>query len=189
MSAESEATRLLKRMSDGEGAAEERLAELVYDELRGLSEGLFRNQRKDHTLQPTALVNEAWLRLIKPPAGGWDGHGHFLAVAARAMRSILVDHVRRKRADRRGAGAERVLLDESQLGFEERAFDLVALDDALSELAAVDAIAAKVVELRFFGGMTCPQVAEALSVSLTSVERSWRTSRAWLHSRIAGSDA
>ena len=182
-----EATRLLQRLSSGEAGAGARLAELVYEELHALSEGMLRHQRPDHTLQPTALVNEAWLRLVKPPSGGWQGHEHFLAVAARAMRSILVDHARKKQTDRRGAGAQRVLLDESQLGFEERAYDLVALDDALEELAGVDPIAAKIVELRFFGGMTCPQVAEALSVSLSSVERTWRTSRAWLHAQIAGS--
>ena len=131
-------TQLLQRLSSGDERAAHELMPLVYDELRALAAGVLRDDRRRHTLQPTALVHEAYLKLVGAEAPGWEGHRHFLGVAARAMRSVLVDHARRKHAEKRGGGAERLPLDEVVAAFEERAPDLLALDAALERLAAMD---------------------------------------------------
>jgi RNA polymerase sigma factor (TIGR02999 family) len=168
-------TVLLQRMSRGDVAAEEQLFAFLYGELRARARGIM-GGGDGHTLQPTAVVHEAWLKL----AGGetdWQGRSHFLAVAARAMRQVLVDHARAKRAEKRGGNVERVTLDEAVRVYEERAIDLVALDEALSRLADEDAELARLVELRFFGGLTIEETARVLDVSTPTVERWWRTAR------------
>ena len=141
------------------------------------------------TLQPTALLNEAWIRLVERERPSFDGRGHFLGVAARAMRSVLVDASRRRTAGKRGGGESRVPLDDLLLSFEEQAIDLVALDQALDALATEDATLARIVELRFFGGLSHPEIVEVLGVPLRSVERGWRTARAWLRQQVDGDES
>lgn len=166
----------------GAGAASaDSLYRQLEGELRRLAARQLDRQEPGHTLQTTALVNEAWLRLAPL---GYEGREHFLAVAARAMRSVLVDHARRKRADRRGGGAVRLELDEALVGFEAGAEDLVALDAALAELESADPTLASIVELRFFAGLSNPEVARVQGTSLRSVERGWRAARAWLRTRL-----
>lgn len=154
---------------------------LVYDELRGLAARLM-GQRGGHTLQATALVHEAWLKLARRERAGdgWDGRAHFLAVAARAMRQVLVNHARDRGAQKRGGEAMRVTLDEAIGAVEVDAVEVLALDDALQRLAQLDPRQAKVVELRSFGGLSIEEVATALGVGLTTVKADWRFARAWL---------
>ena len=161
---------------------------LVYDELRELARRYLSRERSDHTLQPTALVHEAWVRLDGRGAGPWKDPSHFFATAARAMRRILIDHARRRRADKRGGGKRAASLDEEKLGVTDRDDYLVALDDALEELAAIDERQARVVELRFFAGLTIPEVAEVLGWSHATVERDWRVARASLDREIRRGD-
>ena len=181
-------TRLLERLRGGDAQAAERVYELLQAELRHLADREMRRQEPGHSLQPTALVNEAWIKLVGGDGRSYDNRGHFLGVAAKAMRSVLVDHARAKRAARRGGGALRVELDDALAAYEERAYDLVALDDALEALARVDERLARIVELRFFAGLEHGEVAEALGISLRTVERDWRTARAWLHERLVAAD-
>lgn len=182
------ATELLAQMrlgSDGERTdAARRLLEVLYGELRSLAGSLFRGQASSHTLQPTALVHEAWMRLVDSSAAAADDRAHFLSLAATAMRHILVDHARAKSAAKRGGDRERVMV-ESQWGAIEPAAgenpaDVVALDDALTRLAALDERQAKIVEMRVFAGMTVDETAEALGVSPRTVDLDWRVARAWL---------
>ena len=179
-------TRLLHRMRGGDEQAADELLPLVHDELHRLARGAMAGQRASHTLQPTALLHEAWLRLV-----GADGElrdqEHFLALAATAMRSVLVDHARRRGADKRGGGAEREQLEGLVLAAEEREIDLLALDEALEELAQAEPLLAKLVELRFFGGLGHERIAEHLGRSLRSIERDWAAARDWLRMRLAGS--
>jgi len=180
-----DATLILKRLSGGDPAAGNELLPIVYAELHRLATSAMGKARNDHTLQPTALLNEAWIRLIEPGREGFDGRGHFLAVAARAMRSVLVDHARRRGALKRGGGAGRVDLDKAVVGFDERSEGLVELDRALNELTDFDDELARIVDLRFFGGLKNPEIARALDMSLRSVERGWSTARAWLYRRVS----
>jgi RNA polymerase sigma factor (TIGR02999 family) len=178
---------LLARWSGGDGDAVRDLVPVVYRELHRLAAGAMRGERRDHTLQPTALVNEAYLRLARQPAPAWRDRAHFFAVAARMMRRILVDHARRSRAGRRGGDRLRVTLDgRKEPGVPPPATDLLALDQALAALAAVDARKAKVVELRFFAGLSAAETAAALAVSVPTVLLDSRLARAWLYDRLHG---
>lgn len=159
--------------------------EIVYAELRALAGSYARGQRLGHTLQPTALVHEAFVKLVDPPPGGWNDRAHFFAVAATAMRQVLADHARARKAQKRGGDWERVTLDGTALGEERSELDLVALDEALDELRESSPRKHHVVELRFFGGLTAEETARALDLSLTTVESDWRAARAWLQARLA----
>jgi len=183
-----EVTQLLRRMSAGDAQAANELMPLVYGELRSLAAGLLRDERARHTLQPTALVHEAYLRLVGAEvAPEWEGHRHFLGVAAKAMRSVLIDHARRKQAAKRGGGGERLPLEGIVAAFEERVPDLLALDEALGRLEAMDGELARLVELRFFGGLTIEQTARVLETSVPTVVRSWQVARLWLQREVAAS--
>lgn len=174
-----EVTRLLEELQNGQEGATERLFPLVYAELHALAVHYMRSERGDHTLQPTALVHEAFLRLFDQRATSWKNRSHFFGIAAQAMRRILVDHARRRNANKR-EGGDRITLDESVAEAPQRSVDMIALDDALNELAALDPRQAKVVELRFFGGLDIDQTAEALGVSPATVKRDWTFARAFL---------
>lgn len=173
-------TRLLAQIGDGRRDAWDELAPLVYQELHRLAEIELVGERSGHTLQPTALVNEAYLRLVDQRKAGWNNRAHFFGAAATAMRRILIDHARARRADKRGGERSRQDLDEALVMFEERSTDLLDLDAALSRLASFDPEQEKIVEMRFFGGLTVEETAAALATSPSSVERGWRAARAWL---------
>jgi RNA polymerase sigma factor (TIGR02999 family) len=160
------------------------LIPLVYDELRRLARRHLRRERPDHTLQSAAVVNEAYLRLTRQKPPEWQSRAHFFAVAAQMMRHILVDHARNRRAAKRGAGAPRLTLSADIALPREREVDVVALDDALNQLAALDLQQSRVVELRFFGGLSIEETALVLGVSPATVKREWATARAWLHREI-----
>ena len=183
LSPSTRATVLLQRLRDGDAGAADELLPLVHAELHDLARRAMGRQRADHTLQPTALLNEAWIRLTERP-GDYEGRSHFLGVAARAMRTILIDHARRRRAAKRSSGGERIELDALLQPYEERAIDLVALDGALEELAQVDAELVHLVELRFFAGLTHEDIAQARGCSVRTIERSWSTARSWLRHRL-----
>ena len=156
--------------------------EVVYDELRRLAASALQHERTDHTLQPTALVHEAYLRLAVEPTARWNNRSHFIAVAARAMRRILVDHARKHNAAKRGSGAVRVAFEESDRMAVSPgdAVDLVALDDALGRLANLDPRQARIVELRYFGGLSIEETATVIGSSIRTVKRDWQMARAWL---------
>ncbi|MBL8863686.1 MAG: sigma-70 family RNA polymerase sigma factor [Planctomycetes bacterium] len=183
------ATRELLRWSSGDPSAAERLLPLVYAELRSLAGGVFRGQPADLTLQPTALVHEAWLRLVRQDSVGARDHEHFLAVAATAMRQILADHARRRRAQKRVAGGRRETWLEPPTPSGAEGLDLVLLDEALTRLEGVDPRQHRIVELRFFGGLDMEQIARVLETSKATVEREWRAARAWLGARMRESGA
>ena len=179
----SEVTRMLADLDRGDPAALARLLPLVYDELRHLADSFLRRERAGHTLQPTALVHEAYLRLVDQPLR-LENRAHFFGVAAQAMRCILVDHARARLAAKRGGGGQRLALEDAAGLSDERELDLVALDDALRSLSALDPQQSRVVELRFFGGLTIEETAAVLRVSPATVKRDWQTARAWLHREI-----
>lgn len=181
MNERTEVTRLLEALNAGDGDARERLIPLVYDELRKLAGGYMSRERPGHTLQPTALVNEAWLKLADQSRVEWKGRAHFFGIAAQAMRRILVDHHRRRSAARR-AGQAVTLIDAAET-FDDP-LDFIILDDALDKLAELDPRAARIVELRFFGGLTVEETAEVLDVSVPTVKRDWRMAKAWLYRRL-----
>ncbi len=185
-------TGLLRRWSDGDQQALESLMPLVYEELRGLAAHYLRTERPDHTLQPTALVHEAYLRLVDQKSVAWQNRSHFFGIAAQMMRRILVDHARRKKAVKRDAAAANRLGFDPGAGAEElcdRDEELVALDQALVELEALDPRQARIVELRFFGGLTVEETAEIAGVSTATVKREFRTARAWLRHELDASGA
>ena len=165
--------------------ARDELLPLVYHELRHRAAGYLRHERIDHTLQATALVHEAFMRLAGQDRAAWKNRGHFYAVAAQMMRRILVDHARTRHAAKRPDPKMRAELDEEIVAPEESGIDLVMLDEALTELAAMDARQGQIVELRYFGGLSEQEVADALSVSRATVTREWRRARAWLYHRMA----
>jgi len=179
-------TVLLAASEKGDSAAAARLFSVVYDELHRLASGYMRQERADHTLQPTALVHEAFLRLVG--AGSGPGHfenrDHFIATAAVAMRRILVNHAKARDAQKRGGGRPMLALDSAVAAFDDSAIDLLALDAALDRLAEHDASQARLVELRFFGGMTVEQCASVLGVSARTVHYEWAHARAWLRSQL-----
>lgn len=186
MSASASVTQLLLEWTGGDRAALDRLMPLVYDELRRLAGGYLGRERRDHTLQPTALVNEAFLRLVDQRRIQWQGRAHFLALAATLMRQLLISHARKHRAAKRGSGGQRLTLLDSDLAVEARDVDLLDLDRALAALAALDARQARVVELRYFGGMTVEETAEVLEVSPATVKLDWSLARAWLLRELQG---
>ena len=178
-------TGLLQSWQRGEDGALDRLLPLVYDELRRVARARLRAERPGHTLQATALVHEAYVRLFGSGAATLRNRTHLFAMAARVMRQILVDHARRKAARKRGGIDTIVTLDESIPAAQMAVVDLVALDEALTELGTLDPRLARVVELKFFAGLNIQETAEALQVSAATVERDWTVSRAWLHQRLA----
>lgn len=173
-------TRLLQAWSRGEAAALEKLVPLVYRELHLRARRAMAREREAHSLQTTALIHEAYLRLVGASPVDWESRGHFFAISARLMRRILVDRARARRSQKRGGAARAVSFDEQLVVAGPPARDLVSLDDALNALAAVDERKAKVVELRFFGGLSVEETAELLSVSPQTVMRDWRLAKAWL---------
>lgn len=174
-----EATRLLLDCSRGDSEAVAHLIPLVYDELRGLARSYLRRERPDHPLQATGLVHEAYLRLVDQTVTTWQNRAHFLGVAAQVMRRILVDHARRHRAEKRGGDWERIEFHEDEIASSAlRSLDLIALDDALQHLAKFDPRQSRVVELRFFGGLTNEEAGAALDISPRTVKREWRMARA-----------
>jgi RNA polymerase sigma-70 factor (ECF subfamily) len=179
-------TQLLRDMRDGRPAATQGLMEVVYPELRRLAASYLKAQRPDHTLEPTALVHEAFLKLIDQTSSEFTGRAHFFAVAATAMRHILIDHARAQQAEKRGGGWTRISLHDDVSPSDGSIVDVIALDDALRTLAELDERQAKIVELRFFGGLTVDEVGEVLSVSRSTVEEDWRMARAWLSRRLSG---
>jgi RNA polymerase sigma factor (TIGR02999 family) len=175
-----EVTRLLVAWGHGDEAALEQLMPLVHAELRRLARRHMGHERRGHTLQPTALVNEAYLRLIDVRRIQWQDRAHFFAMSARLMRRILVDFARARRYQKRGGGAAKVTFDEALVASNERGAELLALDDALAALAAVDPRKSQVVEMRFFGGLSVEETAETLHVSVDTVMRDWKLAKAWL---------
>ncbi len=184
-----EATRLLIDWSKGNREAAAGLMPLVYDELRRLARGYLQRERSDHTLQATGLVHEAYLRLVDQGTTTWQNRAHFFGVAAQLMRRILVDHARRHRRGKRGGALDKVEFDEALAPSVSRDLNVIALDDALQDLAALNPQHSQIVELRFFGGMTIEEVAEVLDVSPRTVQREWRMARAWLRRQIFSEDS
>lgn len=180
-----EITLMLKAWGDGDRGALERLTSIVYDELRRLAHGYLRRENVGHTLQTSALVNEAWLRLIDAEQVDWQNRAHFFGVSAQLMRQILVDFARSRQSLKRGGQVFKITLGEAEDIAVEKETDLVALDDALNALATLDSRQSKVVELRFFGGLSLEETAEVLKVSPGTVRRDWRMARAWLHRELS----
>jgi RNA polymerase sigma-70 factor (ECF subfamily) len=176
---------LLRAWNDGDTSALERLTPIVYEELHRLARRYMRGERPGHSLQTTALVNEAYMRLVGYERMQWQNRAHFLAVAAQLMRRILVEHARRHNL-KRGGGVPHVSLEEAALVGGDRAADLVALDDAMNTLAQLDPRKAQVVEMRFFGGLNVDETADVLKVSPATVMRDWSTAKAWLYRELAG---
>jgi RNA polymerase sigma factor (TIGR02999 family) len=173
-------TEFLQRFAAGDKSALDRIMPLVYTELQKVAGGYLRNERSGHTLQPTALVHEAYARLIKQEQPDYRSRAHFMGVAAQVMRQILIDHARGRNAAKRGAGEAKFALDEADEIPMDRPFMLIAIDDALDELARQDALKAKLVEMRFFGGLTAEESAEAMGLEVTEVRRHLRVAQAWL---------
>jgi len=184
----SRVAQLPEKFKPGDRHAEEQMFADVYAEMRTIAGRYLRRERKSHTLQPTALVHEAYLKLVGPTHVDWQGRAHFLAVAAHAMREILVDHARRHKAAKRGRNRRRIALDVDLMAESSRDIDLLALEDALSKLAKLDPRQAKMIELRFFGGLSVAEVAKVMEMSKRSVEREWTMVRAWLRRELRGSD-
>jgi RNA polymerase sigma factor (TIGR02999 family) len=179
-----EVTQLLMAWSNGDQEALEKLVPLVYDELRRIARRYMEREPAGHTLQTTALVNEAYLRLIEQKAMKWQNRAHFFAISAQLMRRILVSMARARHANKRGGEARQVSLDEALVVSEERAAELVALDEAMNELAALDPRRSRVVELRYFGGLSVEETAEVLKISPETVMREWKRAKAWLYTEL-----
>jgi RNA polymerase sigma factor (TIGR02999 family) len=177
-------TQLLAEWSDGDNAALVELTPLVYEELRRLAHHFMEGQRPDHTLQTTALVDEAYLRLADQTKPSWQNRAHFFAVAARAMRQILVNYARSKRAQKRGGGALKVELDEAAIFSPEQSQAIVDLHEALERLGTLDSRKARVVELKYFGGLNHDEIAEVMKVSAVTVRRDWVFAKAWLYNEL-----
>jgi RNA polymerase sigma factor (TIGR02999 family) len=183
----SEVTRILFAIEKGDAHAAEQLLPLVYDELRQLAARALAQEQPGQTLQPTALVHEAYIRLVDvEQAQRWDSRGHFFAAAAEAMRRILVENARRRCSHKRGGGLVRHSLDDVQIATPELGDELLALDEALMRLEAKDPVKAQLVKLRHFAGLTIDEAAQALGISVTTANRYWSYARAWLHQEIAG---
>ncbi|MCC6990638.1 MAG: sigma-70 family RNA polymerase sigma factor [Acidobacteria bacterium] len=178
-------TALLVRWTDGDANALDALMPLVYLELRKTAHGLLRRERADHTLQPTALVHEAWLRLVRQDRVSFEHRKQFFGLAAQVMRRILVDHARAAQAAKRGGGAAMDVLEDGMAATSDRTFDLLVLDQALTELGRVDARQAQLIELRYFGGLTVDEAADVLGVSAATISRSQRAAEAWLSQAMA----
>jgi len=182
---DAEVSGLLRAWSKGDRAALDRLTPIVYDELRRLARRYMRGERPGHSLQTTALVNEAYMRLIDYKSMQWQNRAHFFAVSSQLMRRILVDHARRHNL-KRGAGVQHVSLEQAAVLGADDDTDLVALDDAMNALARIDPRKVQVVEMRFFGGLSVDEIAEVLKVSTVTVKRDWRTARTWLYRELTG---
>lgn len=182
-----EITRILKAVEGGDASAAEALLPLAYEELRRIAAGKMAGERAGHTLQPTALVHEAYLRLLGPggQAVGWNSRGHFFAAAAQAMRRILIESARRKLTSKRGEGAEHTAIDGKEVEFAVPSEEILAVDEALKKLEEEDPHLAKIVALRYFAGMTIPETAAALGVSTSTLDRHWQCAKAWLHREIS----
>jgi RNA polymerase sigma-70 factor (ECF subfamily) len=181
-----EITRLLSSMRGGDRDAEARLMKLVYRELRKRAAWYMRRERPDHTLQPTALVHEAYLRLAQKESIDWQSRAHFYALASGEMRRILVDHARNRAAAKRGGPLGKISLDDNAAFCTSRPEEMLTLHDALQQLAELAPRQARVVEMRFFGGLTEAEIAEVLGISVRTVKNDWRAARAWLHRRLGG---
>ena len=181
-------TELLVDWQKGDRSALERLTPLIYDELRRMAHRYLQHERNAHTLQTTALVNEAYLRLAGQEASPWQNRAHFFAVSARVMRHILIDHARRKRFIKHGGELQQVSIAEASLMSEERAAELIALDEALDELKQLDPRKSRIVELRYFGGLSLEESASALGISVMTVRRDWRAAKAWLYRQMSTTD-
>lgn len=180
-----EITQLLAEWSNGNQAALDKLYPLVYEELRRLAHQYMRRERKDHTLQTTALINEAYLRLIDQKNVHWENRAHFFSISAQIMRRILIDYARRYQYAKRGGGAKKISLDDAAVVAKERAAELLMLDEALMSLAERDPRRSQVVELRFFGGLSNEEIASVLKVSPNTVTRDWNLARAWLYKELS----
>lgn len=179
-------TALLVRWSDGDVAARDALVPLVYDELRRVAQKNLAGQRSDHTLQATALVHEAYLRLVNRKTANWQGRAHFFALAAQMMRQILVDHARMRNTAKRGGGPFTLLVEDAPAGEAAINLDLIGLDQAMKRLAALDPRQSQIVELRFFGGLSIEEAARVVDVSPATAKREWATARVWLHHAMEG---
>ncbi|MFN7920328.1 MAG: sigma-70 family RNA polymerase sigma factor [Bryobacteraceae bacterium] len=179
-------TKLLADARGGDRACEQRLMELVYSELHRLATGYMRKERRDHTLQPSALVNEAYLRLVGDQKVAWESRAHFYVAAARTMRRVLIDHARAHTAGKRGAGAHKVSLHDAAAAMDADAVQMLSLETALHRLADLDPRQAEIVELRFFGGLTVEETANVLRISPKTVKRDWAVARAWLEAELHG---
>jgi len=188
MISQSNVTQLLHEVSNGNRQSLDQLLPLVYNELRSLADSFMRRERGSHTLQPTALVHEAYMRLIDQRNVNWENRAHFMSIAAETMRRILVNHAHASNAAKRGGKETKVSIDEA-MGFPGGTeIDLVLLDEALTNLASFDPRQSQIVELRFFGGLTVKEVARVTDLSTATVEREWRTAKAWLHDQIVRND-
>ena len=173
-------TELLTRWSSGDTSARDALVPLVYNELRRIARRCLSRQQSGHTLQPTALVHEAYLRLVRYDSIDWRDRAHFFAMAAQIMRQILVDYARKQTASKRGGNAVTVVMDEASVVAKQTSLDLLALDDALKQLASLDPRQSQIVELRFFGGLSIEETAQAVNISPATIKREWATARLWL---------
>lgn len=185
--APSQVTKLLQGWRAGEHSASDALLPLVYNELRRLAHHQLRNERSHHTLQSTELVNEAYLRLVGQNLPKWESRAHFFAIAAQLMRQILVDYARRRQASKRGSGVCMLALDDAVVLRERKNVDVIALDDALNALAEIDPRQSRVVELRFFAGLSLEETSEVMGIATATVQRDWTAARAWLHREISRS--
>ena len=185
MPAGEEVTKLLVEWNKGNEVAKDLLVPLLYDELRRLADSYLRKEKSAATLQPTALVHEAYLRLVAHDLPDWQSRSHFFGVAANLMRQILVDHARRQRSAKRGGGAPKASLNEALDFAPEKSADIIALDDALNSLATVDERKCRIIELRFFGGLTLQETAQTLGLSIAVVGREQRMAEAWLHREVS----
>ncbi len=184
MSSDKELTLLLQASANGSREALDKLLPAVYDELRQVASRQLSNERSNHTLQPTALVHEAYMRLITQHSVDWHNRAHFFSIAAEMMRRILVTHAVAKKAEKRGSGATMLALDELTGVPDKREVDLVILDEALQRLSGFDKQQARIVELKYFGGLTSEEIAEVMGVSVRTIGREWRTARAWLMTQL-----
>ena len=181
-----EVTQLLNQLRSGKRQAEAELLRLIYGELRRLARGYMRRERADHTLQPTELVHQAYLRLLADHKRQWENRAHFYAIAANAMRQILVDYARRRNAAKRGAGRAATTLSERVASAQRDSIDIMALDQALERLAKLDREQSQIVEWHYFAGMTLAEIAEVLGVSTRTVKRQWAAARTWLFRELGG---
>lgn len=179
-----EITTALLEMSEGKQGAAKKLLPIVYDELRRLAASYLKLERPDHTLQPTALVHEAYIRLIDQTNVDWKNRTHFFSVAAGMMRRVLVDHARKHKAEKRGGHETKIALDDAVSFPQSENIDVIAVDDALFDLAKLDPQQSRIVELRFFGGLTLDEVAEVMNISRSTVKREWNMARAWLYDEL-----
>lgn len=180
-----EVTQILQDWNGGDADAPERLMPLVYDEMRRLARAFLARERDGHTLQPTALVNEAYLRLVDQTRVNWQNRAHFYAIASSMMRRVLIDHARAHGTEKRGGAAIHLSLEDVQVPLEQRASSFIALDDALQNLEQIDERKCKIVEMRFFGGLRDEEIAEVLGVTTRTVQRDWKKARLWLYRELS----